>query len=90
MLDGTLPRVGHEDGYTLPFITGRMYAFICVESENYHVNVLPRLTSLLRSEMDMSINLDCRNLWETTMSLACTFWKPCLTYSRRTCRPPER
>jgi len=49
-------------GYTLPFITGKIYALIYVRNENNRVYTHPRLTSLLRSEMDISMNLDCRNL----------------------------
>jgi len=74
--------------YILPFITGRMYALICIGNESGHVNVLPILTSSLRSEMVISINLDCRNLSETTMSLTYTFLGSSLTYSRRTCHQP--
>jgi hypothetical protein len=48
--------------YRLPFITGKIYALIYVENENNRVYTRPRLTSLLRSEMDISMNLDCRNL----------------------------
>jgi hypothetical protein len=48
--------------YTLPFITGKIYALIYVGNENNRVYIRPGLTSLLRSEMDISMNLDCRNL----------------------------
>jgi hypothetical protein len=54
--------------YALPFITGRMYGLNCAGDQKGHIYPPPRLTSFLRSETDISMNLECRNLKETVMS----------------------
>jgi hypothetical protein len=55
---------------------GKIYALIYVGNESNRVYIRPRLTSLLRSEMDISMSLDCRNLKGTMISLACVFGDP--------------